>query len=108
VLAVGGAPGKPYEVHGWELWAPAQPAFMAGDYERAIEIVKPVVEQYPQYGAPIYNLACAESRAGHRQDAIDHLRAALAAAPGLRSLAREDSDFDPIRDDPAFTELIGS
>jgi hypothetical protein len=25
----------------------------------------------------------------------------------LRSLARADTDFDPIRDEPAFRELIG-
>jgi hypothetical protein len=26
---------------------------------------------------------------------------------GCRDLAREDSDFDPIRNEPAFMELIG-
>jgi hypothetical protein len=26
---------------------------------------------------------------------------------GCRGLAREDSDFDPIRDEPAFQELVG-
>jgi hypothetical protein len=27
---------------------------------------------------------------------------------GARAMAREDSDFDPICDDPAFQELIGT
>jgi hypothetical protein len=26
---------------------------------------------------------------------------------GCRELAKEDSDFDPIRDEPAFQELVG-
>ena len=26
---------------------------------------------------------------------------------GCREMAKEDSDFDPIRDEPAFTELVG-
>jgi hypothetical protein len=26
---------------------------------------------------------------------------------GCREMAREDSDFDPIRDEPAFQELVG-
>jgi hypothetical protein len=26
--------------------------------------------------------------------------------PGFRDMARGDSDFDPLRDDPAFEELI--
>jgi len=27
---------------------------------------------------------------------------------GCREMAKEDSDFDPIRDEPAFEELISS
>ena len=27
---------------------------------------------------------------------------------GCREMAKEDSDFDPIRDEPAFEELIGA
>jgi hypothetical protein len=26
---------------------------------------------------------------------------------GCREMANEDSDFDPVRDEPAFEELIG-
>ena len=26
---------------------------------------------------------------------------------GCRDMAKEDSDFDPIRDEPAFQELVG-
>jgi hypothetical protein len=27
---------------------------------------------------------------------------------GARDMAKEDSDFDPIRDEPKFKELVGS
>jgi hypothetical protein len=41
------------------------------------------------------------------EDAIHHLRMAIAAAPMFRDLARTDSDFDAIREESAFRELVG-
>ena len=32
LIALGGTPGKVYEVGGWELWAPINPLYEAGDY----------------------------------------------------------------------------
>ena len=55
----------------------------------------------------VYNLACSESLSGRTADAIDHLRQAIAASEKHRARCREDSDFDPIRDDPSFKALIG-
>ena len=54
-----------------------------------------------------YNLACSESLSGHPAAAIDHLRRAVGASEKLRADAREDSDFDAIRDEPSFKALIG-
>jgi hypothetical protein len=56
----------------------------------------------------MFNLACCESLLGCTGDALEHLRRAIAASDRMRSLAREDSDFDPIRDDPGFRELVGA
>jgi hypothetical protein len=43
-------------------------------------------------------------------EAIEHLRLAFERSnqyrERLRSLAAEDSDFDPIREEPAFKELV--
>ena len=54
-----------------------------------------------------YNLACCESLAGRTTDAVDHLRRAIDMSERSRAYAKDDSDFDPIRDEPAFKELIG-
>jgi hypothetical protein len=43
---------------------------------------------------------------GRTTDAIDHLRQAVGASQKHRADAREDSDLDPIRDDPLFKALI--
>ena len=106
VLAVGATRGKAYEPSGWEIWAPAHNLYEAGDYAGAVETARKVVEANPQYAAPKYNLACCEALAGMTEDAIGHLRAAVELRPSLRDLAKEDTDFDPIRNEPGFRELV--
>ena len=59
------------------------------------------------YPLPLYNLACCEALAGRKEDAIAHLRVALEGRPNLRDLAKEDTDLDSLRDEPAFRELVG-
>jgi hypothetical protein len=67
---------------------------------------KEQIEANP-YPMPLYNLACCESLAGHSEDAIKHLGMAIERWEGGRDLARTDSDFDAIRDEPGFRELVG-
>ena len=43
-----------------------------------------------------------ESLAGRKADALEHLGRAIEIWDGFRSFAEEDSDFDPIRDEPGF------
>ena len=106
VLAIGSTAGKPYEVGGWEVWADYGPAYEAGDYEGVIARGRATLEA-SEYAAPLYNLACCESLAGHKADAIGHLEVAFERRPSLRDLAKEDTDLDPLRDQPAFVELLG-
>jgi hypothetical protein len=52
-------------------------------------------------------LACCESLAGRKDDAIEHLGRSIELSPEpSRALAQDDSDLDAIRDEPAFKELI--
>lgn len=107
IIALGGTPGKAYEPVGWELWAPLRPLYEAGEHAEVADRLRVLVEAHPQYALLFFNLACMESLTGRTTDAIDHLRRAIEMSEDLRALAKEDSDFDPIRDEPAFKELIG-
>jgi tetratricopeptide (TPR) repeat protein len=107
IIAVGGTPGKAYEPHGWELWAPLRPLYETGEYAEAADRGRALVEAHPQYADFLYNVACCESLAGRTTDAIDHLRRSIDMSEQSRVLAKDDSDFDPIRDEPAFKELTG-
>jgi mannose-6-phosphate isomerase-like protein (cupin superfamily) len=107
IVAVGGTPGKAYEPHGFEIWGPLNPLYEAGKYGEAADRGRAVIEAHPEYAGPLYNLACCESLAGRTADAIEHLRLAIKKSERFRSYAASDSDFDPIRDEPAFKELVG-
>ena len=106
VIVLGGTPGKAYEPDGWEIWAPLTPLYEAGEYAEAADRGRRLVEAHPQYAGLLYNLACCESLAGRTGDAVDHLGEAIDRSELSRSYARDDPDFDAIRDEPAFKALI--
>src|SRR6476620_4107858 len=91
VLAIGSTVGQPYE---------------AGGYDAVIDRAREPVEA-SEYAAPLYNLACCEALAGRKEDAIGHLQTAFERRPNLRDLAKQDTDLDPLRDEPALRELVG-
>jgi len=106
IIAVGGTPGETYEPDGWEVWQPLRPLYEAGEYAEASDRGRELIEAHPEYAGVLYNVACCESLAGRKADAIEHLRLAIDRSERFRSFAAEDSDFDPIRDEPAFKELV--
>ncbi len=107
IIAIGGSPGRAYEPDGWEIWAPLNPLYEAGEYGEAADRGLELAEAHPEYPGLLYNVACCESLAGRKADAIEHLRLAIERSDRSRALAAGDSDFDAIRDDPAFKELVG-
>ena len=88
-------------------WAPAQMLYEGGRYAEAADLGQELVAAHPGSGYLLYNVACCESLAGRTDEAIAHLRDAIAGAEEIRSLAAGDADFDPIRGEPAFRELVG-
>jgi mannose-6-phosphate isomerase-like protein (cupin superfamily) len=107
VVTIGGTVGRAYEVFGWEVWfMELRRLYDAGDYEAVAARGRDVLETHP-YPGLAYNVACAESLAGDKENAIEHLRIAV-RSDVLRELAATDSDLDPIRDEPGFEELFAT
>ena len=102
VLVIGAPPGNAFPGSPWEYWYAADPFFVAGDYARAVEIASEGLEDWPDHGNLNYQLACYHAQAGNRDEALHHLRRAVAGDPRAREWAADDSDLDPIRDDPQF------
>jgi tetratricopeptide (TPR) repeat protein len=106
IVAIGAPPGRAYEVLGWETWSQLRPLYDSGEYEEAADRGQELVAAHPEYAGVAYNVACVESLAGRKEDALEHLRSAVERSERLRKLAAKDSDFDAIRDEPAFKELV--
>lgn len=107
IIALGATPGKAYEPVGWELWAPLNALYQKGEYAEVADRARALVDAHPQYSLLFYNLACCESLLGRTNDALGHLKRAIEMSEQVRVYAKDDSDLDPIRDEPAFKELIG-
>ena len=106
IILLEGTPGKAYEARGWELWAPLAPLYQAGAYAEVADRLGALVAVAPQYPMLFFNLACCESRCGRTSDALDHLRHAVELSEEFRGSAKNDSDLDAIRDEPAFKQLL--
>ena len=88
-------------------WAPVHPLYEAGQYAEAAERGREVLEAHPDNPGVLYNVACCESLAGQTADALEHLGRAIDLAGRCRAMAEGDPDLDPIREEPAFKEIVG-
>ena len=78
-----------------------------GEYAEAADRAQELVDANPDDPRLLYNVACCESLAGRKEDAIEHLRRAIGLTEQLRELAAGDADLASIRDEPEFRELVG-
>ena len=107
ILIVGGKPGEAFTPSPWERNAAGLVHFANQDYEKAVEVYEGFLAESPGDGGFLYNLACAESRLGRKEDALEHLRQSVEAEARFKEAAATDSDFDAIRDDPEFSAITG-
>jgi len=102
ILVIGGRPGHAFTVSPWERSAEALRFWTTGEWDRAIEVLSTRLEEDPGNANVLYNLACAESRAGHLDRAVRHLVEAVGLEPRFAKSAQDDPDLDAIRDDARF------
>jgi quercetin dioxygenase-like cupin family protein len=108
ILSVGGKPGEVYRPRPWELNRDVFALLDAGKHAEAKRLLTEALDRYDDRSGLLYLLACAEAQLGETDVALEHLRAAVDARPSLADDARQDSDFEPIRDDPRFAEIVAA
>jgi uncharacterized Ntn-hydrolase superfamily protein len=86
----------------WEAQRRAHAFFERGDHAAAADSLHAALAEREE-PMLLYNLACYESLAGRRDDALVHLRRAVELDESYRALAADDPDFDAVRD--AISEL---
>lgn len=80
----------------WEAQRRAHGFFERGDHAGAADSLHGALGQGEE-PMLLYNLACYESLAGRRDDALEHLQRAIELDGSYRALADGDADFDAIR-----------
>jgi tetratricopeptide (TPR) repeat protein len=107
VLIAGGKPGEAFTPSPWERNAEGLTLYSAGEYEQAAETYERFLAESPGNASFLYNLACSEAQLGRNEQALEHLREAIQTNPHLKQSAPNDSDLDPIRDEPEFSAITG-
>ena len=83
-------------------------ALNSADEAAALHHLTRALEANPRHDHAHYMMAVASARRGDPGRALEHLRHALSLNPENRSLARQDTDLDVLRDLPAYRGVIES
>lgn len=102
VLVIGARRGSAFAVSSWERSAEALRFWETGEWDRAIDVLQGQLVRDPGNPGVLYNLACAEARAGRVEEALDHLTEAVQREPRFAAHAQGDDDLASVRDDPRF------
>ncbi|MBD1577619.1 MULTISPECIES: tetratricopeptide repeat protein [Vibrio] len=84
----------------------ADAAMEINEYHWALSICNRVLEVDDHNGHALYQRACAYSRLGSEEQAINDLKLAIESSNSLRELAAEEPDFESLRGHSRFEELI--
>ena len=106
IVIAGGRAGEAFSPSPWERMGPVLEHFGEGEYERAREALLNLLAETPDDPGVLYNLACAESRLGNRDEALTYLERAAALGPEFRGAAANDPDLEAISDDPRFASAL--
>jgi TolB-like protein/Flp pilus assembly protein TadD len=80
----------------------------AGQPERALEFARRALEYEPQGMSPLVNGACVYARLGKKEESLALLEEVFGRGWGHRSWIEHDPDYDSLRDDPRFQELLAN
>ncbi len=80
----------------------------SGDLSAALEEAKRAVEINPDLPEAVYDLACYYSLCGMKHEAMEALKKAIRLAPRFKQMAKDDPDFENIKEDAAFRSIVGN
>jgi tetratricopeptide (TPR) repeat protein len=98
ILAIGAAPGQPFERSGWEYAAEILTHFDRGDFEQALAIARKVLVDHPADWPVLYWAARSAATLGRHEEALPYLERAVALEPTVLEYVARHGVFDPIRD----------
>jgi tetratricopeptide (TPR) repeat protein len=102
ILSIGAEPGEAFRTRPWEVSTEVFPLLDHGEYAQAKRLLEVALNESPDEGVHLYNLACAEALLGEHDAALDHLLRAAELEDRLAGYAQEDEDLATLRGDPRF------
>ena len=98
--------GEPDKPSGHERYRQAVFLSNAGDPDAAIQLLDSALAEDPTSVESLYVRACAWALKGAADQAVRDLRQAISFDPKVRFQAVNDTDFEKIREEPAFIDII--
>jgi adenylate cyclase len=88
------------------IYFAAQNLYRIGERDKAIAMAEQAMQQGMNEPVVLYNVACFYTGLGDTERAIDLLEQAVSLGWGDRAWMENDSDFEPLRDEPRFRALL--
>jgi tetratricopeptide (TPR) repeat protein len=108
VLAIGGPRGEAYKIPAGGALGEFFLLHQAKDYEGAMSVCQEVLGEYPGNALVLYNIACLQNLLGQTDEALATLKTSTDSWAPYKEYAAKDEDFDSLRDDPRFQEIIAA
>ena len=86
----------------------ATAALNNGDNRAAERLAQEVLDVTPDHDLALYLVAAVRARQGDATAALQHLRRALEVSPDVQAQARHDADFDLLKENEEFRDLLES
>ena len=90
----------------WDALRRASLFHEPGKYAQGVELLREALGRHGEEPVLLYDLACFESLAGDKDEALAHVARSLELDPQLRPGAAADSDFEALRQDPRFQAAV--
>ena len=80
--------------------------FVRGEADRALSMFDRAIEVDPNFATSYYNISCIHAARKEKDKALEYLRKAISLDISYKEKALKDKDFDPLRGEKEFMEII--
>ncbi|WP_414716274.1 TPR end-of-group domain-containing protein, partial [Thalassospira sp. UBA1131] len=82
-------------------------ALQLGDRDWALSLCNRLLAEAPENANGYYQRACANAGLGFKEAALADLQRAVELSDTMRQPAWVEEEFEPLRDMPEFTQILG-
>jgi len=80
--------------------------FLKGESDKALRILQRAIEIDPNFATSYYNVSCIDAKKQEKERALEYLKKAILLDPKYKEKAKGDKDFDSLRGEKEFDEMI--